>query len=145
MCVCECVREWSSVFIIYLLSYSHLDFTNFCHHTSSLFSTFSLPFSLLLFQGIKHAVVRKDLKINISEKMEKNTPENENENDYNSDKEVTNKNKNKNENENDNGDENGDNDISYTNNNNSTYTISDLYVFRCGKVGPCGSLGEVLR
>ena len=28
---------------------------------------------------------------------------------------------------------------------NNTYTISDQYVFRCGKVGPCGTIEEVLR
>ena len=33
----------------------------------------------------------------------------------------------------------------YYSSNKSTYTISDLYVFRCGKVGPCSSLDEVLR
>ena len=70
-------------------------------------------------QGIKHAVVRKDLKIKknseITENIEtvKTETENSETENYSSI--------------------------------NSEYTVSNVHVFRCGKVGPCNSLGEVLR
>ena len=90
---------------------------------------------------MKHAVIRKDLKIEVNEGtlksddslMQKVTDEDKNRENYDN---IENSNKCKRDDSCDN---------SYFAGKNNTYTISDQYVFRCGKVGPCGTIGEVLR
>ena len=90
---------------------------------------------------MKHAVIRKDLKIEVNEGalksdgslMQKATDEDKNRENYDN---IENSNKCKSDDSREN---------SYISGKNNTYTISDQYVFRCGKVGPCGTIGEVLR
>ena len=78
-------------------------------------------------QGIKHAVIRKDLKIN------------KNSNTVSSQKSV--KIEELGEKENEIKNEIGSGNIFCES---EDYTVSDNYIFRCGKVGPCDSLSEVL-
>ena len=74
------------------------------------FSYFSTIFTQHT-QGIKHAIIRKDLKIDITVGQ-------------NNDGAVADENK---------------------SNDRIIEVKKDTYVFRCGKVGPCDSLKEVLR